>query len=82
MGSELGQEPGRFCVPGVKQLPLAVEVSAIEETPSIKALDAGIDAADYERRVLEICLITAWLWICLLYTSCIQGSFFLLLHWH
>src|SRR5271157_6071247 len=59
MGLELCEQSAGLDIPGVKQLPLAVEVAAIEEAPAIEAVRARIDSANHERGVLQACLVAA-----------------------
>jgi len=44
-------------VPGVNQLPVAVQVAAVGEAPAVEAVDTGVDAAHQQGRVLEAGLI-------------------------
>ena len=42
-----------LAVPGLDELPLAVQVAAVDEAPAVEAVHAGIRAADHQFRVLQ-----------------------------
>src|SRR5208283_5364058 len=46
MWQEILEEPLLFPVPGIHELPLSVEISAIEETPAIEAIHARVGKSD------------------------------------